>query len=356
MKINRFNRHIRRISCCVMLVFVACALTVLARATNAASDRDQKILILMGPHYGLPMLEAIVPAMVSTLTENGFSLDDLLVEFLDVHRYRAPEHRATVLALLEHKIEEHDVGLIIAINQGAVDYVARDGRDLLPGVPMLIPILEDLPAWAGEPRQLITIESRQDATGTLRHALALFPRTERVLIIMGEDDHEAPFVKPILKALDDLPERLQVETTAHLAYEQMLERIATLPDDTIAFYGSIFDDITGRSFVPAEVAAQVARVANRPVFAFRDMHILQGLMGGSVVKTSLLGEQAAHIALDYLAGDLVLDHPVTSFEAPMCRFSTGDRSSTGTDGSAHYQPTPSFSIGHRLFGASIGTP
>ena len=96
----------------------------------------------------------------------------------------------------------------------------------------------------------------------------------------------------------------------------MLERVATIPQDTIAFYGSVFHDITGHSFVPAEVAARIAATANRPVFAFRDMHIAQGLAGGSVTITSDLGKRAAQIGLDYLAGNLRLVQPISAFEVP----------------------------------------
>lgn len=35
---------------------------------------EKQILILIGPQYGLPMVQAITPSIVHTLTENGFSL------------------------------------------------------------------------------------------------------------------------------------------------------------------------------------------------------------------------------------------------------------------------------------------
>lgn len=186
------------------------AAAVCAQDRSPTPYNGKQILILIGPHYGLPMLEAITPAIVNTLTEKGVSLDDIFVEFLDLHRHHGPLYRSNILALLNNKLKNRPIGLIIAINQGAVDFAAREGKDLLPGVPMLIPILERLPEWEGKPRKLITLTSRQDAEGTLGYALALFPKTKRVLLIMGKDDHEAPFLSPILKALDDLPKKLHI--------------------------------------------------------------------------------------------------------------------------------------------------
>ncbi|WP_031388294.1 PAS domain S-box protein [Desulfonatronum thiodismutans] len=300
----------------LLLLFLSPAWAVIPRAGPSPPSENPRVLILIGPQYGLPMLEAVIPPLVGTLTDGGFSLDDIFVEFLDLQRNDDPEHRTLVLALLRNKLADSRDGLIIAVNQGAVDFVIQEGADLLPDAPMLIPIQEKQPDWRNASRKLITLISRQDAEGTLRHALNLFPDTRRAAVIMGKDDHRAPFVEPISMALAALPRQLKVETTAHLSWDEMLKLVANLPRDAIAFYGSYFEDITGRSFVPAEVAGRVAEKANVPVFAFRDMHIAQGLTGGSVAITSDLGRQAGRIALDYLQGRLRLTHPVTAFDVP----------------------------------------
>lgn len=262
------------------------------------------------------MVDQLLPALKHDLKEGGISLDNIFVELLDLHRNSGLQYRVDLLTILKHKLNEREPDLIIAVNQGAVDFVARDAKDLFPGVPMLIPILEKYPEWEGEPRELITLTTRQDAEGTLGYALELFPETKRTVIIMGKDDHQAPFVEAVRAVLGAVQNGLTVETTADLTYEEMLERISELSPNTIAFYGSYFHDITGRSFVPAEVARKVGETANVPVFAFRDMHITSGLAGGSVAITADMGRLAAEISLEYLDGKLVLEEPVTNFYVP----------------------------------------
>lgn len=303
----------------VLVLGVFLAFSVAPASIGAAtpgSGEEPQILIVIGPQYGLPMAEAITPALVSTFRAAGYSLDDIYVEFLDLHRNPGPEYRASVLAVLEGKLSDGGAGLVIAVNQGAVDFMAREGKSLLPGAPLLIPILEELPEWEREPRDIVALSSRQDAEGTLRHALELFPDTERVVLISGTDDRAAPFLAPIEEALSRVPDELQVERTSDLTYEEMLQYLSQLPVGTIAFYGSYFEDVTGRSFVPAAVAAEVGARSNVPVFAFRDQHIMQGLVGGSVSITSALGEQAARIGIDYLRGRYELAEPVTIVDVP----------------------------------------
>ncbi len=287
-------------------------------ANNSGSEhlKNSQVLILVGPQYGLPMVDQILPALIHDLKEGGISNENIFVEFLDVHRNTDPQYKSKILNLLKHKLKDRESELIIAINQGAVDFVATRGKDLCPGVPMLIPILEKYPEWEGEPRELITLSTQQDAAGTLSYALKMFPKTTRAVVIMGMDDHEAPFVEPVIAALMAMQNGLEIETTADLSYEEMLEMISDLPPNTIAFYGSYFHDKTGRSFVPAEVAGRVGKTANVPVFAFRDMHIIHGLAGGSVAITADMGRLAARISLEYLDGKLLLKEPVTNFDVP----------------------------------------
>jgi len=299
----------------IFSVMVLSSLAVFAQAQQYDfAQANKQILILIGPQYGLPMVNVITPAIVDTFVSTGVSVDDIFVEFLDLHRFPGERHRFNIFTTLQQKLTDKNIGLIVAINQSAVDFVAQEGHNFFPDVPMLIPIFEAEPAWIDAPRRVITLLSQLDAEGTLRHVFNLFPRTRRVVIIMGKDDARAPFAELLNKALDELPREIKIEDTSELTYEEMLHYASSLPDDTIAIYGSYFEDITGQTFIPAEVAAQVALAANVPVFALRDMHIIQGLLGGSVTHTSKLGNQAAEIGLDYLHGQLLLTQQTTTIE------------------------------------------
>ncbi len=123
--------------------------------------------------------------------------------------------------------------MIIAINQGAVDFIAQEGRELFPDAPVLIPILEQDPSWFGKPRQTIQLLTRQDVQGTIQYAMNLFPKTKRVEIIMGKDDQAAPFVGTVQKTLSALYPSLEFEDTRKFSYEEMLQHISELPPDTI---------------------------------------------------------------------------------------------------------------------------
>lgn len=310
---REFKKNLYRCIIAIALLLIPFSTVLAQNNQNLPGGGNGNILVLNGFQHGFPVADAIARGFAETMSEAGVRPDAVYVKYLDFHRNQTAEHRENMLELMTELSEEHNIRLIVAVDMVAINFLVHDCRDLFSGVPLITYFDKDL-QWVGLPRPLINIASDNDAEGTLRYALDLFPRTERVLLIMGRDDVRGPFLEGILTALDRQAEGIIVEDTSRLAYAEMLEYIATIPADTIAFYGSYFEDVTGQTFTPAYVARHVGQTASVPVFAFIDMHIMQGLVGGSVMLSSDLGRQAAEIGLDYFAGRLVLGSERTVFE------------------------------------------
>ncbi len=284
-------------------------------ASEHTSDKKSQILILDGSPEGLPQPAAMIRAIMDTLKKNDFSVNNLFIEHLDLARYPDFEHRAILQQLLRYKFACQSIGMIICINQQAFEFLSTDIKDLLPDVPALLVNVQRPDVCEDDnPRKSIELFSQEDIAGTLRYASTLFPEKRRLLVINGHDDSNVPFLEAVAEAIDRLPTKLEVEYTGLLSYEEMLQRIAMLPPNTIAFLGPYFNDRTGRKFVPAEVAAVVAKTANVPVFADVDALIFQGLFGGSTVLTDMTGKRTAEIALDYLNGNISLTQQKIRFE------------------------------------------
>lgn len=275
--------------------------------SNHISLNERDVLILNGFHYGIPVAEIYTKSIRDTLVLSGVPAINIYVEYLDLIRKNNEIHRSFMQKKLTEKSINHSIDLIIAIDQVAADFIIQEGKDLFEGVPLIVSY--DLePVWKGAPRKLIIAAASNDAEGTVRYAFELFPNTQNVVVVMGKDDENAPFLEGLLAAIEATDRQVTIEKTNELSYFEMLDHIAALPPDTIAFYGSYFQDITGESFVPAAVANTVGNVANAPVFAFVDMHIMSGLLGGSVVINEKLGQLVAHTVVDYFSGALMLTY------------------------------------------------
>ena len=290
----------------LLLIALRCAAAAPGPAATDAMPRsiDQDVLVLSSVQQGLPVSDAVIETLVSDLTRRGISVNDLYIEALDVARNTDSDYKRRLAGLLKDRLRNAKPAVVIVVNQPALGFLANEGRELLPpGVPVLTILVQqpNVP-WREAPPPVIHFPDRVDVAGTLNDALAIFPDTRRLVVVAGPDDTRAPFLAATAQALGSLTRSIDVEYTSNLPYEDMLKRVGSLPPNSLLLYGPYFADVTGRSFVPAEVAAAVGRAANAPVFAFYDAHIKAGLTGGSVLMQTDVGRAAASAANEIIRG------------------------------------------------------
>ncbi len=279
---------------------------------HAAGDRGSQrksVLILSGVQYGLPVTDTLTSGVVATLKENGVSANNIYVEMLDLVRNLDPLWRARLAELLREKVDKANVGLVVVQNQEALEFLAQEGNGIVPPeIPVLGSLLSN-PAvsWRGPKHPVLSIVRRWDIAGTVRYGLEIFPRTRRLVVVGGTATQQPDFQTQVEAALATMPEHLEVEDTAGLSYDEVLQRISNLPGDTLVLLGTYYKDKTGRNFIPAEVATEVAKRANQPVLALYDAHIRVGLTGGSVVNTTSVARRVGEIGFEVLSGTRRID-------------------------------------------------
>ena len=275
-----------------------------AQAGMQGGTERKAVLILSGSQYGIPVTDTMSTHTIAALRERGVSFKDIYVEMLDLVRNDTPNWRTVLASALREKLAKVNICLVVTQNQASLEFLAHDGYGIAPpDVPVLTTLVSNSAVqWRGAPPPILNLVSRWDIAGTIRYGIDLFPNTRRVVVVTGADKQQASFHKQTLADLATLPKKLELEDTAALTYADMLQRVSSLPPDTLILLGSFYKDSTGRSFVPAEVAADVARHANAPVLALYDAHVRQGLMGGSVLITSEVGRRVGEISFELLTG------------------------------------------------------
>ena len=221
------------------------------------------VLIVSGSQYGLPVSEALIGGAVSVLKAKGVSPRNIYVEHLDISRLDQADAVTALATLLHKKYASKPIGLVLAQNQAALDFLAQHGDALLPpGQPVVATLIANPEvAWHDAHHQILNVSNRYDLTATLRYGLDLFPGTRRVVLVAGVGRTQGTLPAQLAQALTRLQRHLEIEDTAALPYEAMLQRIATLPPDTLVVVADYFRDSTGRPFVPVEVEERTAELA-----------------------------------------------------------------------------------------------
>ena len=278
-----------------------------AQSASPQHTKSRSVLILSVVQQGLPVPDALLTNTVGTLKDKGVSVNDIYAENLDLVRHGDPVSRAALAALLRQKLSKVDIGLVIIPNivpPAVLDFLAREGRDIVPAdTPVLTAFAQRSDAaWAKIRPQLMNMPARPDVAGTLRQGLDLFPQTRRLFVVTDTGSGpDSPAVRATA-ALADLGRPLDVEHTAALAYDTLLQRVSTLPPDTLVLLSTYYQDTTGRRFIPAEVAAEVARRANAPVLVLYEAHVRHGLLGGSVLLPTRIGQRIGEVGFEVLSG------------------------------------------------------
>jgi PAS domain S-box-containing protein len=281
----------------------ACAQSQSDALTTA---NPKRILVLYSYGYALASYQKFNPPFVSIMRNAGLKDGDLFFEYLDLSHMRDTEHKQSLADILRHKYAEISLDLIITIHAPATLFLRNEAKDIFPHVPTISWIMQEGFKLDYAGNRHLQIFAGLDVQGTLERALELFPETRRVLFISGTFPIDAETEREARSIFSHWESELQFEYTSHLSVEEMLERVANLPPQSIVIYWNVLRDKTGRTFNQTDVGRMVAMTANAPVFCLYDTLIGLGVVGGSLQSYELGGTRTGNLALDILSGRINL--------------------------------------------------
>jgi PAS domain S-box-containing protein len=288
---------------------------------GVASIKDKRVLVLCSYGYSLPGYQKLIPSFLAALEKAGVSTNGLFIEYLDLLRIKDKEHRQALAGMLRHKYAKTDMDLIVTLHGSALGFFLDEAKDIFPNVPVVSWIVQEA-FYSGETgHRIFRIQASLDVTGTLERALELFPKTRRVVFISGVAESERQVEQEAKAVFAKWGDKLQFEYTSGLSNEEMLDRVANLPPQSIVIYWNVFRDKTGRTFVPRDVGEMVAKQANAPVFGLYDTLLGLGVVGGSLLSFEAEGARTGRLALDILNGEISLTEQETTMTgAPVPMF------------------------------------
>jgi PAS domain S-box-containing protein len=274
----------------------------------------KRVLLLYTYGDGLPAYQKATPAFLSVTTAGGININDLFFEYLDLQRNDNAEYRQRLADLLSYKYAEQQIGLIVTVHTGALNFLLDEAKELLPDAPVFsyLIVKPELIEAKNTGRRILQRPQNLDMTGTLEIALKMFPRTRKIVFVTGNAEGDRRLEHEAKNAFEPWRGKLEIQYTSDRSVEEILQLVASLPSRSIVIYNNVFSDKTGRTFIPQEVGSMVAKAANAPVFCLWDTLIGSGVIGGSLLSFEAEGNYAANVVLDILNRKIVLTKPVTT--------------------------------------------
>ncbi len=225
-------------------------------------------------------------------------------EWMDTKRYPGAAQRQRLARYLADKYAGQRFDLIVTMDDNALDFVARQDA-LFGGTPVVFSGINGDPDQIVGPRQHVTgILERFDLTRTLRVALSLHPRTQRLLFITALDESGAGLRETVDAALAQMPPGPAIEHWAVPHLGQIEARLSQLTEGTLVFaLGAVPRQAGSPPLEPEEVSAFVHARTNLPVYSDLDTAVGYGAVGGYMNSGLETGRLQADMARRVLAGE-----------------------------------------------------
>ncbi len=294
-----------RAGCLVLFLFVLCVGTV------EAQD-PLRVLMLFDEGPDLIALELIEQGFETTLLAGTTQPVEFYHEYLDASRFRNIEHHNLFAKYLQSKYGEMKLDLVIPIIGTGKDWASRIPRELFPKVPIVFGSVlsngvESIPLVPN----MTGVQFGIDVVKGVETALAVKPRTRRVIVVAGPEEMHSELIA-LIKVTERSHPEVAFDYWVDRTESQILESAASLPNNSLVLYLELFRDSSGASFIPWQFGQTLAKAASVPVFGIYDSYVGTGILGGTVVSFSDLGTETGKLALRVLNGERASDLPMTS--------------------------------------------
>ncbi len=262
------------------------------------------MLLLFSGRFYAPLSVEVEAAVRSAFRASPAVEVELFAETLDMARFDPERHGPILAAYLREKFADRKLDLIISILPQAARFLMKFRGELFPDTPVVSCLtdeseLADLPRMPGFIGIPLTFPWKE----TLDLAIGVHPGTERVVVVGGTDAMARIFLRQTQTAFRSFETRLTFTYLTDRTLPGLLENVANLPPRTVVVYTDMVRDASGRIFIGAEVAGQVAKAANAPVYTVANTAFGRGPVGGHIVEYGAHGTRAAEIGLRILTGE-----------------------------------------------------
>src|SRR5260221_565366 len=270
----------------------------------AAEPAQRSVLVLEQSSAGLPFNTALASAIRSTINAGSKSPISFYSEHLDANRFFGPEYENEFVQFLKAKYRERHIDVVIVVGVSALDFIARRREQLWPSVPVVFAAIDEatmsrrtLPSNGPGVTMQLTLQDR------VKVARIVTPNLNAVAIVGDPLERQTSF-RHFADEIPAVAAQLEIVNLMDLPLAELAKRLAVLPDNTAVIYTGIYFTSDGVSYIPAELTSQIAEWANRPVVVTASSYLNKGAIGGYIVQSNAIGQQAGRMALRILAGEL----------------------------------------------------
>jgi signal transduction histidine kinase len=297
-----------------LLIVAKVAAFALIFTANAPAAEPKRVLLVQSFGSAATPFTARLIAFETELIAKMGDRVDLDEVSLDMARYADRDIQEAIVNYLQKRQAKWQPDLVVPIGSSATIFVANYRERLFPETPILYVVDRRLLPPGALEKNAAYIGQEIDLPGLLEDMLQVAPATKNVAVIVGTTPLEHYWQEAFQKAAKPLAGRMNFTYYSDLSFDQMKERVSTLPPDSYIVFLLLVRDAAGVTLNSDNALQRLHAVAHAPINSIFDHQLGLGIVGGRLYESERVGKEAAGVACRILNGESASSIPPRLFE------------------------------------------
>jgi signal transduction histidine kinase len=284
-------------------VFLLLSMPCFSAGASQGLKKEKSVLVLFSLVPSTPAYRIMLDGIRQKLTDAFGENYNLHIEYLQTEHYPNGNYPKERFDLYNQKYRNVSLDLLICVGPDIVSTIRQHADKQLLELPA-VSLDYDFSAFSYKTEislnaQTTAFPIKVDPLGTISAALALFPQTRSVFIISGISGMDKIFLSITQEAVKQMRGQKVFVYFSNISMDDVLKKVRHLPPNSIIVVPYFNVDSKMVPYYNPESVRLISNAANAPVFAYSDMGLGDGSVGGYLIsfkKTGLMmGESAVSI-------------------------------------------------------------
>src|SRR5947207_2998414 len=299
---DRGSRRLGNAACLPLCGFAVVCLLLLT-SFCATGAEPKRVLVVHSFGTVAPPFTTHSTAFEAELVKRMGNHVDLDEVSLDMARYTAPDMQEAVVDYLEKRGAKWKPDLVVPIGGPAGIFVAKFRQRLFPNIPILYCSLDRrLLGPDAFDENTTFVGANYEVRGFAEDILQIAPDTKNIAIVIGATPLEQYWTEAFRRGFAPFTDRVNLIWLNDLSFDQVLERVHTLPPHSFIFLILFLRDAAGVTQNADEALQRLHAVANAPINSVFTSQMGLGIVGGRLYPSTEDGMKAAETAVQILNG------------------------------------------------------
>src|SRR5881392_1651757 len=299
---DRGSRRLGNAACLPLCGFAVVCLLLLT-SFCATGAEPKRVLVVHSFGTVAPPFTTHSTAFEAELVKRMGNHVDLDEVSLDMARYAAPDMQEALVDYLEKRGANWKPDLVVPIGGPAGIFVAKFMHRLFLNIPVLYCSLDRrLLGPDAFDENTTFVGANYEVRGFAEDILQIAPDTKNIAIVIGATPLEQYWTEAFRRGFEPFTDRVNFIWLNDLSFDQVLERVHTLPPHSFIFLILFLRDAAGVTQNADEALQRLHAVANAPINSIFTSQMGLGIVGGRLYLSTEDGMKAAETAVQILNG------------------------------------------------------